>query len=85
LKIFIDNVIEQAVERHILEDFRDIFDPAAISKLDDDLLIKITRENEWAFRKRAELQKKREVLVMCHSDLVAYHIPQVSRTIDLNE
>ncbi|TLD11180.1 hypothetical protein PgNI_05157 [Pyricularia grisea] len=62
IKIFVDNVCRQVVERHIIAPLPEIFSPVIVSRFTDDELFQIGSESEKQNRKREELRARAKKL-----------------------
>ncbi|TLD04390.1 uncharacterized protein PgNI_12103, partial [Pyricularia grisea] len=58
IKIFVDNIYRQVVERYIITPFPEIFNPIIISRFTDDELFQIGSESEKQNRKREKFKAR---------------------------
>lgn len=62
LKIFIDNVIVQAIERHIVHGLEEVFSPLVVVALDDEEVSNLASEPSTTVRQREHLEGRRSTL-----------------------
>ncbi|MCJ1251120.1 hypothetical protein MMC30_008351 [Trapelia coarctata] len=61
-KTFINNIIVQVVERHLVHDLGNVFDTMEVSQLTDDQVKRIAQENEQLRHERLTMKEKKRTL-----------------------
>ncbi|EAW11456.1 putative dynamin GTPase [Aspergillus clavatus NRRL 1] len=69
MKLFVDNVCRQVIERHILSKLPSVFDPVAVSAYDDETLLQLAAESAHSRHRRAEACQLQEALEKSLRDL----------------
>lgn len=69
MKLFVDNVCRQVIERHILARLPGIFDPVSVSAYEDEALLDLALESANTRHRRAEALQLQEALEKSLRDL----------------
>jgi hypothetical protein len=56
------NVIVQAVERHLIDEFDNIFRTSLVMEMDKDEIVDVAEEDGWIRQERKELERNKQIL-----------------------
>ncbi|ETS76893.1 hypothetical protein PFICI_10767 [Pestalotiopsis fici W106-1] len=78
MKIFVDNVCRQVLERHILRSMSELFTPTTVAQFSDEELLRIGAETEGRRRDREHLTQRASALRKSLQDLRGYESRQLA-------